>query len=181
MTNAAQSPSQPRPRPDGRVVSVDAAHQAVVFYRQLPYAVAEVWPYLSRPALLRRWLAAADRLDPAEGGGVVLRWLNTDPEGRTVVATGTVSAYDPPTLLQWDLEPHGRVRFELADEGGGAALAFSAALPAPIERPALLLAGWHLHLDYLAQALAGSAVDWPAWDPAGEWQPLYDAYAAQGS
>ncbi|SEM46198.1 SRPBCC domain-containing protein [Streptacidiphilus jiangxiensis] len=168
------------PQPDGSIVSVDAAHDAVVFYRHLSHPVAQVWPYLSRPALLRRWLAAADRLDPAEGGGVVLRWLNTDTEGRTVIATGTVTAYDPPTLLQLDLEPHGRVRFELADEGGGATLAFSAALPAPIERPALLLAGWHLHLDYLAQALDGGAVDWPGWDPARDWQPLHDAYVARG-
>ena len=176
-----QSADQPaQPTLDGSIVSVDAAHQAIVFYRRLPHPLAHVWPYLSRPALIRRWLAAADRLDPAEGGGVVLRWLNTDPEGRTVVATGTVTAYDPPTVLQLDLDPHGRVRFELADDGAGSSLAFSAALPAPIERPALLLAGWHLHLDYLAQALDGTEVDWPAWDPARDWQPLHDAYAARG-
>ncbi|MEZ0068677.1 uncharacterized protein YndB with AHSA1/START domain [Streptacidiphilus sp. MAP12-20] len=166
------------PQLDGVATTVDAAHQAVCFYRHYQQPVAAVWPYLSRGALLRRWLAAADRLDPAEGGAVVLRWLNTDAQGRTVIATGTVSAYDPPTLLQLDLEPHGRLRFQLTDEGGGAALAFSATLPAPIERPALLLAGWHLHLDYLADALAGGAVDWPAWDLARDWQPLHDAYAA---
>jgi uncharacterized protein YndB with AHSA1/START domain len=167
------------PIPDGTITTVDAAHQAVCFYRHYAHPVAEVWPYLSRPVLLRRWLAAADRLDPAEGGTVVLRWLNTDAEGRTVIASGTVTAYDPPSLIQFDLDPHGRVRFQLTDEGGGAALAFSATLPSPIETPALLLAGWHLHLDYLAQALDGGAVDWPAWDLARDWQPLHDAYAAR--
>ncbi|WP_052441053.1 SRPBCC family protein [Streptacidiphilus anmyonensis] len=179
MDEQQRADQRTQPILDGSVVSVDAAHQAVVFYRRLPHPVARVWPYLSRPALLRRWLAAADRLDPAEGGGVVLRWLNTDTEGRTVVATGTVTVYDPPTVLQLDLDPHGRVRFELADDGPGSTLAFSAALPAPIDRPALLLAGWHLHLDYLGQALDGAEVDWPSWDLARDWQPLHDAYAAR--
>ncbi|MBF9068696.1 SRPBCC domain-containing protein [Streptacidiphilus fuscans] len=165
------------PRLDGSVVAIDAGHQAVCFYRHYPHPVAEVWLQLSRPSLLRHWLAAADRLDPAEGGSVVLRWLNTDPEGRTVIATGTVTAFDPPSLLQLDLDPHGRVRFELTDEGGGTALAFSASLPAPIDEPAQVLAGWHLHLDYLAQALAGGEVDWQAWDQATEWEPLRAAYA----
>ncbi|WP_051944250.1 SRPBCC domain-containing protein [Streptacidiphilus rugosus] len=166
------------PQIDGQIVAVDAAHQAVCFYRHYPHPVAAVWPYLSRGPLLRTWLAAADRLDPAEGGSVVLRWLNSDAEGRTAIATGTVTAYDPPTLLQLDLDPHGRVRFELTDEGGGSALAFSATLPSPIEQPALLLAGWHVHLDYLGQALDGGEVDWPAWDLTREWQPLHDAYEA---
>ncbi|MEU8923289.1 hypothetical protein AB0D10_20505 [Kitasatospora sp. NPDC048545] len=43
------------------------------FYRHYPQPVAAVWRHLSRPTLLRRRLAAADPLDPAEGGAVVLR------------------------------------------------------------------------------------------------------------
>ncbi|MEA2375413.1 MAG: hypothetical protein QOD53_1876 [Thermoleophilaceae bacterium] len=27
-----------------------------------------------------------------------------------------------------------------------------------------MLAGWHIHLDHLEQALAGKSVDWPRWD-----------------
>ncbi|MFD0400803.1 SRPBCC domain-containing protein [Kitasatospora sp. NPDC059811] len=92
------------PRPDGRIVAIDAGHQAVCFYRHYPQPVAAVWRHLSRPALLRRWLAAAGRLDPAEGGAVVLRWLATDPDGLTVIASGAVTAYDPPTLLELDLD-----------------------------------------------------------------------------
>ncbi|MEV7940187.1 hypothetical protein AB0O82_29135 [Kitasatospora sp. NPDC088264] len=48
-----------------------------------------------------------------------------------MIASGAVTAYDPPTLLELDLDPHGRVRFDLTDEGGGTALAFSTKLPAP--------------------------------------------------
>ncbi|MGW7442089.1 hypothetical protein [Kitasatospora sp. NPDC054795] len=50
------------------------------------------------------------------------RWLPaTVPDGRTVIASGAVTAHDPPTLLELDLDPHGRVRFDLTDEGGGTA------------------------------------------------------------
>ncbi|MEU8923288.1 hypothetical protein AB0D10_20500 [Kitasatospora sp. NPDC048545] len=48
-----------------------------------------------------------------------------------MIASGAVTAYDPPTPSEPDLDPHGRVRFDLTDEGGGTALAFSAKLPAP--------------------------------------------------
>lgn len=61
------------PRPDGMIVAIDAGHQAVCFYRHYPQPVAAVRRHLPRPTLLRRWLAATDRLDPAEGGAVVLR------------------------------------------------------------------------------------------------------------
>lgn len=159
---------------DGMLQTRDAGHQVISFDRRLEHPVAAVWPQLVRPELLAGWLAAADPLEPAEGGAVVLSWLNTDS-----VATGTVSAFDPPTLVEYDTDLHGRIRFELQDEGGGTALAFSATLPAPIGEPASLLAGWHLHLDFLEQALRGRAVDWPHWDAEGRWQRLHDAYAAQ--
>ncbi|MFD5431296.1 hypothetical protein ACFWJ4_03815 [Kitasatospora sp. NPDC127067] len=49
------------------------------FYRHYPQPVAAVWRHLSRPTLLRRRPAAADRLDPAEGGAVVLRCRSPIP------------------------------------------------------------------------------------------------------
>ncbi|MBC3841615.1 hypothetical protein GXW82_19130 [Streptacidiphilus sp. 4-A2] len=161
---------------DGIVQTRDERHRTLCFRRHLDQPVAAVWPYLVRPELLAQWLAAADTLEPAEGGAVALRWLNTD--GR---AAGTVSRYDPPTLVEYDTDAHGRIRFELQDEGGGTALALEVTLPAPVEDLASRLAGWHLHLDYLADALDGDPADWSNWDldRVERWQPLDDWYRAR--
>jgi hypothetical protein len=52
--------------------------------------------------------------------------------------------------------------------------------PAGDEYLALVAAGWHVHLDHLADALAGRPVDWPAWDEQHRprWQELYERYEA---
>jgi uncharacterized protein YndB with AHSA1/START domain len=166
---------------DGIVQTRDAGHRTLCFRRHFDVPVASVWPYLVKPELLSGWLAAADTLEPAEGGAVVLRWLNTDDQGRPTVATGTVSGWEPPTLVEYDTDVHGRIHFELQDEGGGSALALEVTMPAPVERLATHLAGWHLHLDYLADALDGDPVDWSDWDRelSERWQPLYEWYAAR--
>ena len=166
---------------DGIVQTRDERHRTLCFRRHFDVPVASVWPYLVRPELLSGWLAAADALEPAEGGTVTLRWLNTGGEGGPTVATGTVTAFDPPTLVEYDTDVHGRIRFELQDEGGGCALALEVTRTAPVERLATLLAGWHLHLDYLADALDGEPVDWSDWDRdlVERWQPLHDWYAAR--
>jgi uncharacterized protein YndB with AHSA1/START domain len=166
---------------DGIVQTRDERHRTLCFRRHFDVPVASVWPYLVRPELLSGWLAAADTLEPAEGGAVTLRWLNTGGEGGPTVATGTVTAFDPPTLVEYDTDVHGRIRFELQDEGGGCALALEVTRTAPVERLATLLAGWHLHLDYLADALDGEPVDWSDWDRdlVERWQPLHDWYAAR--
>ena len=166
---------------DGIVQTRDAAHRTLCFRRHFDVPVASVWPHLVRPELLSGWLAAADTLEPAVGGAVVLRWLNTDQQGRPTVATGTVSGWDPPTLVEYATDIHGRIHFELQDEGGGSALALEVTMPAPVDRLATYLAGWHLHLDYLADALDGDPVDWSDWDRelAERWQPLYEWYAAR--
>ena len=168
---------------DGIVQTRDAAHRTLCFRRHFDVPVAAVWPYLVRPELLSGWLAAADTLEPAEGGAVVLRWLNTDDQGRSTVAAGRVTGFDPPTLVEYDTDVHGRIHLELQDEGGGSALALEVTLPAPVQGLATRLAGWHLHLDYLADALDGEPVDWSDWDRdrVERWQPLYEWYAARYS
>jgi len=42
---------------------------------------------------------------------------------------------------------------------------------------ASVLPGWHIHLDFLDEALDGQAVDWPNW-PQERWQKHRDRYAA---
>jgi hypothetical protein len=62
----------------------------------------------------------------------------------------------------------------------GTALTLIVSVPAPNAGIELARAGWHIHLEHLADALAGRAVDWPAWsaEHRPRWQQIHAAYAA---
>jgi uncharacterized protein YndB with AHSA1/START domain len=153
------------------------------YERRLAHPVERVWAALTQPSELRGWLADAE-IELVQGGRARLTWLNTDDEGNAAVATGTVSALDAPRLLELDTEPHGVLRFELADDGdSGTALTLTVSVPAPSSGIELARAGWHIHLEHLADALDGRPVDWPAWgtEHRPRWQEIHDAYAASGA
>jgi len=161
---------------DGTVTTDGAGRTTLRFERELPHPPDRVWRALTDPAELPQWLAAADDLQAQPGGKVELRWLNPDSQGRTAVARGTVSAFDPPRLLEFDTDLHGLLRWELSPTAGGTRLVFTVVNTIPGEYLLRSLAGWHLHLDLLAEALDGSPVDWPNW-PYQRWQALHDHYA----
>ena len=109
----------------------------------------------------------------------MLRWLNTDDEGNTAIARGTVSTCDPPGVLELDTDIHGRLRFELRPDGAGCVLTFRADVELPDEYVTKVVAGWHAHLDFLVDALDGHPlVDWDHW-PLDRWERAHDAYVAQ--
>jgi len=64
------------------------------------------------------------------------------------------------------------MRWELRSAAGtaadrpGTALTFVNRSPASDEHLLLVLAGWHIHLDHLEDALDGTPVDWSTWSPA---------------
>jgi uncharacterized protein YndB with AHSA1/START domain len=156
-------------------------HQLIRFERRLAHPVERVWRALTEPDELAAWLALTE-LDLEVGGRVVLTWQNTDEEGNTAVARGTVSALDPPRLLEFDTDIHGRLRWELEPDGDGTALSFSAEVDLPDEYESEVIAGWHIHLDHLEDALEGQPVDWSRWDDDHRptWQEHHDRYAASG-
>jgi uncharacterized protein YndB with AHSA1/START domain len=166
---------------DGTLETRDGRH-VLRYERRLAHPIERVWAALTQPGELRGWLADAD-VELVEGGRVRLRWLNTDDEGNGAVADGTVTALDPPRLLELDTDPHGVLRFELREAGGGTALTLTVSLPAPNEGVDLARAGWHIHLEHLADALAGRPVDWPAWDAEHRprWQEIHDGYGASAT
>ena len=88
-----------------------------------------------------------------------LRRPYTDDEGNEAVATGQVTALDPPRLVESATEPHGVLRFELREDDDGTALTFIVTTPAPNEQIALARSGWHIDLEHLADALDGRPVD----------------------
>lgn len=150
---------------------------ALHFERHLAHPVEEVWAAITEPEQLAAWLAEAE-IELVEGGEVTLRWLNTDTEGNHATAHGTITRLEPPRLLEMETDIHGTLRWHLVAEEDGCLLTFTsvhamAALWLPV-----VLAGWHAHLDFLADALAGGRVDWPHW-PFDHWEALHDAYAVR--
>jgi uncharacterized protein YndB with AHSA1/START domain len=153
--------------------------QVIRFERRLDHPVERVWRALTEPDELADWLALAD-LDLKDGGHVVLTWQNTDPDGNTAVARGTVTALDPPRLVEFDTDIHGRLRWELEPDGDGTALKFTAEAQLPPDWELEVLAGWHIHLDHLEHVLGGGSIDWPNWsrDHMPEWERIRERYAA---
>lgn len=180
----------------GTVDEVDGGRQ-LRFERRLDHPVEKVWAALTEPDQLEGWLAAANELELVEGGRVVLRWLNTskrdewerydvilpddfDPDAEEVV-TGTVTVLEPRRVLELDTDSFGVLRWELREELPGSVLTFTNALPAHFEDEMApqTLAGWHSHLDLLAEALDGHPMlDWSK-QSLDEWARLRDRYAQE--
>ena len=152
------------------------------FERQLHHPVERVWRALTEPDEIAAWLALAE-LDLREGGSVVLTWQNTDPDGNTAVARGTVSELDPQRVLELDTDIHGVLRWELEPVDGRTRLTFRADAQIPADWELEVLAGWHIHLDHLEHVLDGGTIDWPSWsrDHMPEWEQLRAAYEAAGA
>ena len=140
--------------------------------RHVPHPPEKVWSALTEPGRLREWLADAD-IDLREGGAIELRWLNSD-----AVLRGRITRLDEGRLLEYEGEPHGLLRWELSGEGDGTLLVFTNRIPGP-SYPDVALAGWHVHLDMLDDALDGRPTDWANW-PVDRWKELHVAYGGDG-
>ncbi len=158
---------------DGTVETRDGAH-ILRFVRHFNHPIEQVWAAITEPEQLVAWLAET-RIEPRQGGRVQLRWLNTDENGNGTVMNATITQFDPPRLLEYSGDIHGVLRWELQEADDGCILTFSSTLPAPNPYLHKNLAGWHVHLDFLAEALDGQAVDWPHW-PLDRWERLYEHY-----
>ena len=155
-------------------------HQVIRFERRLGHPVERVWRALTEPDEIAAWLALAE-LELREGGRVVLRWQNTDEDGNTAVARGTVSALDPPRLVEFDTDIHGRLRWELEPDGDDTLLIFTAEAQLPEEYELEVLSGWHIHLDHLEELLDGGTIDWANWSVVHkpEWDRIRAGYEAR--
>ena len=118
----------------------------------------EVWAALTAPENLPLWLAPGE-IEPHVGGAARLDFVDSG-----IVIESTVSAFDPPRLLEYSWggpgEPPRPVRWEL--EPVGAAVLLTLTLSVPInEDPGRSAAGWAAHLEMLAAALAGVPTKFP--------------------
>jgi uncharacterized protein YndB with AHSA1/START domain len=175
------TPQQTTTNPADGTVEHRDGRTILRYERWLAHPVQAVWAAITEPARLRGWLADAD-VELREGGTVQLRWLNTDEQGNHAVMDATVTAVDPPRVLELSGDPHGVLRFELAPEGDATRLVLTVSRPTDTAID-LVLPGWHIHLEHLADALDGRPVDWQRWDRdhRPRWRELHDAYAARGS
>jgi uncharacterized protein YndB with AHSA1/START domain len=151
------------------------------YERHYDHPIERVWAALTETAEMVAWWGDAD-VELVEGGEFTVRWLNTDDEGNTSVMNAKITELDPPNVLVTDGDVHGVLRWELRAEGEGTALIFSSTLELPDEdQRTMNLAGWHIHLEHLADALEGREVDWPNWtrDHRPRWDELHEAYKAK--
>ena len=163
---------------DGVLERTTDEQQRLCFERRLAHSVERVWAALTEPAQLAAWLADAD-IELVEGGHVELRWQNTDQDGNRAVARGVVTRLEPLRLLEIATDIHGLLCWQLRPDSAGCVLAFSATVELPAELLPIVCAGWHIHLDHLADLLAGHPVNWANWqrDYWGRWAGLRDEYA----
>ena len=134
-------------------------HQVIRFERRIAHPVERVWRALTEPDQIAAWLALAE-LDLEEGGRVVLTWQNTDDEGNTSVARGTVSALEPPRLLETSFQSgkNCTVTYELFPDGERTRLVLTHSGFESGTGAQDFGSGWNSHLTVLQERLAGRSI-----------------------
>jgi uncharacterized protein YndB with AHSA1/START domain len=161
------------------VLETSDGKQVVRFQRHLAHPVERVWSALTVPAEMIGWLGDVE-VELVDGGRFVVRWLNTDEQGNRAVYHGTITHLEPQRRLEVSGDIHGVLRWELQPEAGGTRLTFSSTLELPEEYRTMVLAGWHYHLDSLADALDGQSADLANLSD-GRWSRIHERYLARSA
>jgi uncharacterized protein YndB with AHSA1/START domain len=141
----------------GRVTVADDALR-VVFRRFYKKPAEKVWAAVTVPERLADWLANAE-IEPRVGGSVRFTWTSANHS-----MEGKVVAYDPPKTFAWTWPLDGRdtvVSFEMEPDGDGCWLTLThAGLDPKGKQGGGVRAGWHSHLEGVADAIEGRATTW---------------------
>lgn len=145
---------------------------AVRYERRFNAPPEQVWAALTESAQLGQWLAPGS-IELAPGGKVHLAFTNSPS-----VIDSTVTSLTPGSVLEYHWIDKGNdagpVSFEVSASGGGSRLVLTHTMPLAARRPSAL-AAWHMHLEQLAAAVAGSPIPWSN----DRWQALRADYAKQ--
>jgi uncharacterized protein YndB with AHSA1/START domain len=156
----------------GTMETRDDGTYVLRYERRLRHPVEKVWAALTEPPRMEEWWARAAVLELTDGGRARIEWLNSE-----AVAEGRITRLEPPRVIEFDTEPHGRLLWELRRHDDGTHLTLTVINEIPDEYRASAMAGWHVHLDFLEEALDGKPVDWPNW-PRDRWAALNEHYEA---
>lgn len=143
----------------------------VRFERHFNHPVSKVWEAITNPELVSQWLANVS-LELKEGAPVLVQFTNTDSRSRghvTRVKEGELLEY----TWQWGDEPVSLVCWELFSEGKDRCHLIFTHLRLEGDIPCFT-AGWHVHLDMLADILDGrvSGFHWSR----AQWDEEYKTY-----
>ena len=169
--------------PLGTFAAVDDERTELLLTRHYEAVPAVLWNMLTNPEKTPMWWARI-RGTATMGSSFDLKWLNVKDEGHGIETDwwyGRVIEADAPRLLEVSNSMHGRIRIELTPEGTGTRLLFRNTVSVPAEVVLMSLAGWHVHLDHLQEALMGKSVDWQHWwdDFHPCWEKIHAQYAAE--
>jgi uncharacterized protein YndB with AHSA1/START domain len=156
----------------GTLETRDDGTYVLRYERQLSHPVETVWQALTDPRQIEAWWARAAELELTEGGRARFEWLNGP-----AVANGHVTRLEPPTTIEFDTDIHGRLLWELQPDEDGTRLTLTVTHTIPDEHLTEVLAGWHVHLDFLEDALDGRPIDWENW-PKDRWEVHHRHYEA---
>lgn len=166
----------------GTAVPLDAERTELTLTRQYAVAPDILWAMLTDPEKTPLWWAKV-RGNPAKGSSFDLKWLNVKDEGHGIESdwwNGRVIDAAEPAFLEVSNSMHGTIRMELTATETGSELVFTNIVSVPAEVVLMSLAGWHVHLDHLQEALAGKSVDWDHWwdDFFPCWEKVHELYSA---
>ncbi|OMH23565.1 hypothetical protein BKD30_11635 [Tersicoccus phoenicis] len=146
------------------------------FERDYLHDVHEVWRMITDPARTETWWAQV-RGEAREGAAFDLHWLNGRPDPLPWWQ-GTVLTAHRDAVFTISNSEHGRLEFDLAAANdGGSRLRFTADVALSPLEVATVMAGWHVHLEHLHDALDGHPVRWDTWWDA--WYPLWERLNAR--
>jgi uncharacterized protein YndB with AHSA1/START domain len=131
----------------------------VRFWRRLPGPIERVWAHLTEPAKLGGWYDAGSKIEPREGGAVLLNGGHIK---------GVVTQWRPPVKFAhtWNVfgpgesvsaYPESYLTLELAMEGGNVGLTLTH-LPVLERFEAQNAMGWATFLDILDDTMAAREV-----------------------
>lgn len=180
-TNAQMNKDMAR-FPLGTATALDDEHTELVFARHYPVAPEVLWEMLTNPEKTPLWWAKV-RGQAKSGSSFDLKWMNIKDEGHGIESewwNGRVIEAQEPSHFEISNAMHGRIRMELTPAGEGTDLVFGNVVSLPAEVVLMSLAGWHVHLDHLQEALDGKSVDWQHWwdDFYPCWEQAHTLYAA---
>jgi len=149
--------------------------------RRLPGPVERVWAHLTDSDLRGRWLAEGT-MELRVGAPFALTWRNdelTDPPGAQPedvsaeqTMASTLTEVEPLRRLSFTWDGSGEVTFDLVPAGKDVILTVTHRRLPGRGMKLDVSAGWHTHLDILADLLAGRPPA-PFWD---RWQKLRADY-----